>query len=442
MKKLIALIFSLLLITSAMTSCGQTTLLDPDAPVTLSLWHVYGEQADAPMNKLVEEFHATVGHEKGIVITVTNVTNTSKIGGQLKAAMNGEPGASEMPDLFSAHTSHAGLLGAENLVNWNDWFSEKELDKYVQEFVDSGITDAGLSIFPVTKSSYALFINGSQFERFSSDTGVTYEDLATWEGFFDAAEKYYEWSGGKTFCAMDYLIRHVELDLQSKKGAPEFEEDGWFDFDDSAVYDSWMMFAEPLAKGHIAVSEQYSNTHVTTGQMLCGIGSTASITYFNDTVTYPDNTSEPMNLRVLPLPMSGADVEYIPQSGVGMAAYKTTEQKAEAAAVFVRWLTEGERNLDFAVQTGYMPVCNDAYDAIENYEYPNAAYESLFDAIRTMHEKYSAVSRSDFDGYYAKTNALYDGLRQMQGTLAQRAAAGEDLKKLTEETWDFFKSID
>ena len=175
--------------------------------------------------------------------------------------------------------------------------------------------------------------------------------------------------------------------------------------------------------------------------MLCGIGSTASIIYFNDTVTYPDNTSEPMNLRVLPLPMSGGEVEYIPQSGVGMASLKTTEQKAEAAAEFVRWFTEAERNLDFVVQTGYMPVCIDAYDKIEDYEYPNDAYASLFDAIRTMHEKYTAVSRPDFDGFYGKTNTLYDGLRQMQGALADRADAGEDAKALAEETWEFFKTI-
>ena len=445
MQKFLTLLISLLLLAGlvgCLAGCGEQTTLDPNNPVTLSFWHVYGEQADAPMNRLIAEFNASVGLEKGIVVNVTNVTNTSKIGGQLKSAMEGEPGAPEMPDIFSSHTSHAGLLGAENLVDWNTWFTEKELKKYVPEFVESGMTDAGLSIFPLSKSSYALFLNGTQFARFSADTGVTYDDLATWEGFFAAAAKYYEWSGGKTFCAMDYLIRHVELDLQSKKGSPFFLDDGWFDFDDSAVYDSWMMFAEPLSKGHIAVSEQYSNTHVTTGEMLCGIGSAASITYFSDTVTYPDNTTEPMNLHILPLPMSGSEIEYIPQSGVGIASYQTTEQKAEAASVFVRWLTEGKRNLDFAVQTGYMPVCTDAYQEIKSYEYPNDAYASLFDAIFTMHEKYTAVSRPDFDGYYAKTNTLYDGLRQMQGVLADRADAGEDAKTLAEETWEFFKSIE
>ena len=152
MQKFLVLMLSVLLLIG-LTGCGEQTLLDPENPVTLTLWHVYGEQADSPMNQLIAEFNATVGQEKGIVVSVTNVTNTSKIGGQLKSALEGEPGAPEMPDLFSAHTSHAGLLGAENLVDWNEWFSEKELKEYVPEFVDSGKTDAGLSIFPVSKSS-------------------------------------------------------------------------------------------------------------------------------------------------------------------------------------------------------------------------------------------------------------------------------------------------
>lgn len=176
--------------------------------------------------------------------------------------------------------------------------------------------------------------------------------------------------------------------------------------------------------------------------MISGIGSTASILYYNDTVTYPDNTTEPLDLHVLPLPMSGGAVEYIPESGVGIASFKTTEQKAEAASVFVRWLTEGQRNLDFAVQTGYMPVCSDAYKEIESYDYPSTAYQSLFTAIQTMHEHYTAVSRPDIEGFYAKTDILYEGLGQMQSALKERADNGEDVQVLAEETWEFFKSID
>ncbi len=439
MLRILPLLLSVMLM-FGITGCSENTLLDPTDPVTLTLWHVYGEQSDSPMNQLVSEFNATVGLEKGIVVSVTNVTSTSKISAQLLESQAENAGAPPMPDLFSCHTTTAVNLGAKNLVDFNEWFSEKELKEYVPEFLGSGMKDGRLVVFPVSKSSYALFLNGSQFERFSADTGATYDNLATWEGFFDVAQKYYEWSDGKPFCAMDYLIRHVEFDILSRVGSIEYTADGWYHTDDPAVYESWMMFARPLVQGHIAVADLYANTQVMTGEILAGIGSTAAVAYYNDTVTYPDNTSEPTNLQVLPLPKSGGAAEYMPQTGVGLAAYKT-DQKAEAAAEFVRWFTEGQRNLDFVAQTGYMPVQNDAYTAIENYTFQSDAYKNLFNAIRIMREEYTAVVRPDFDGFYTKTDALYEGLRQMQALLRERADNGEDPDILAEETWNFFKSI-
>ena len=179
-----------------------------------------------------------------------------------------------------------------------------------------------------------------------------------------------------------------------------------------------------------------------TGEVLSGIGSTAAIIYYNDTVTYPDNTSEPTNLRVLPLPKSGDGKEFMPQTGVGLAAFKTTDQKAEAASVFLHWFTEGTRNLDFVAETGYMPVNNEAFDAIDSYEFADAGYESLYDSIRTMRNTCTPVVRPDFGNFYDRTNLLYDTLREQQGLLAERADAGEDVDALAAEVWDIFCSIE
>jgi len=445
MKKTLSLVLAGVLLLSTVLffgGCSRKTLLDPDNPVTLTLWHVYGEQADSPMNLLIEEFNTTVGREKGIRVQVTNVTGTSKILSQLQDALAGKPGSHDVPDLFSCHTQNAPLLGEDKLLDFGTWFTEEELSQYVPQFLESGKVGEKLAVFPVSKSTYALFISGSQFDRFSADTGVTYDSLSHWNGFFSAAEKYYEWSGGKPFCAMDYLIRHMEMDILSRVGELEYTEDGWYDESDPAVKESFEMFAAALAKGHIAVSDLYANTQVMTGEVLCGIGSSAAVGYYNDTVTYPDNTSEPMELRVLPLPKSGGEKEYMPQTGVGLAAFKTTDQKAEAAYEFVKWFTEGERNLDFVVKTGYMPVTKGAFDAISQYSFDDAGYESLYDAIQTMHKEYIPLVRPDFDDFYEKTDVLYTGLRQMQTELPKRYQNGEEIEVLTEEIWSFFCTID
>jgi len=445
MKKILALIQALIILTLIFCGCADTkepkTLLDPDDPVTLTMWHVYGEQADSPMNLLIKEFNDTVGREKGVIIHVSNVTSTSKIQAQLLDAKAKKPGAPDLPDLFSCHTQNAPALGTDDLIDWKAQFTEEELAAYVPEFIDSGMIGDKLAVFPTTKSTYALFISGSQFDRFSADTGVSYDDLSTWEGFFDAASKYREWSGGKAFCALDYLVRHIELDVLSKGGKLEYTSSGWYDENDPMIKDSFTMFASALAMGDVVVSRDYANKQVMTGEVLSGIGSSAAVSYYNDTITYPDNTSEPMDLKILPLPKSGGEVEYMPQTGVGIASFKTTDQKAEAAGVFVKWFTESGRNLDFAVKTGYMPVASGAFEAIDSYTFEDPSYSELFGVVKTMIDGYTPVVRPDMEGFYDKTKALYDGMRELCPTLAERYGNGEDIGVLTDELWELFCSV-
>ena len=444
MKKCIVPLLLLAALILALSGCGEKSLLDKKNPVSLTLWHVYGEQAGSPMDLLVQEFNRTVGVQRGVQVKVTGTSSASKIGGYLKEAQSGGKDVQELPDLFTCHISDATALGEENLVDWHNRFTEEELADFAPGFLADGTAEDGrLLVFPVSKSTQLLMCNGSGFARFSAATGVRYDDLSTWEGFYDAASKFYDWSG-KPFCALDYPIRAVELNAMEHGSGDFYTENGWYDTNNAVFKESWMQFARSLAQGHVVVSDLYSNTQVMTGEVLCGLGSSAAILYYNDTVTYRDGTQEPMDLHVLPMPMTSGSDALMTQAGVGLCAYKTTEQKAEAAALFVRWLTEAERNLDFVAQTGYMPVRSDAFDAISDYDSfpePVESYQQLYAALKTMRESFTPVSEPRFDGYYGRVNVLYDGLRRLQQELPARAAAGEDIDALAEETWDLLCSI-
>ena len=442
MKKrmLAAVLLSALLFT--LSGCGEKSLLNKKEPVSLTFWHVYGEQAGSPMDLLVQEFNRTVGQERGVHVRVTAQSSTSRIGELLKESqMTGSD--TEMPDLFTCHLNNAMELGLEGLLDWHEWFSDEALADFVPGFLADGELDGKLYIFPVSKSTHLLMCNGTRFARFSEATGVTYDELATWDGLYDAAEKFYAWSEGEVFCAMDYPIRAVELTAMELGAEDFYTDDGWYDFDNAILKESWMQFARSLVQGHIQVSDLYSNTQVMTGETLCGLGSCAAILYYNDTVSYPDGTSEPMDLHALPMPMTAGSEPLMTQAGVGIAATRTTEQKAEAAALFVDWLTEAERNLKFVADTGYMPVRRGAFEGIDlaTYEFPEESYVALYAALKDAQETYTPVSEPNFAGYYDSIYTLYDGLRQMQKELPARAAAGESVDALAEETWDFFRSI-
>ena len=444
MKKRILPLLLLPALVLALSGCGEKSLLDKNEPVSLSFWHVYGEQSGSPMDLLVQEFNRTVGAERGVQVNVTGMSSASKIGSFLKEAQSGGKDIQEMPDIFTCHISDAMELGEDNLVDWNSRFTEDELSDFVPGFLADGTAaDGKLLVFPVSKSTQLLMCNGSGFDRFSKATGVTYDDLSTWEGFYDAAGTFYDWSG-KPFCALDYPIRAVELNAMEHGCNDFYTENGWYDTNNAAFKESWMQFARALVQGHVVVSDLYSNTQVMTGDVVCGLGSSAAILYYNDTVTYRDNTQEPMNLHVLPMPKAAGCDALMTQAGVGLCAYKTTDQKAEAAALFVHWLTEAERNLNFVAQTGYMPVRNGAFDSIadyENFPEPVESYQQLYAALQQMQSDYTPVSEPRFDGYYSRVGVLYDGLRKMQQELPARAAAGEDVEALAEETWALLCSI-
>ena len=136
MKHLFSAITVLLASILLLTACTEKgSCLAPHDPVTLTMWHVYGEQADSPMNRLVEEFNATAGMENGVLINVTLMTNSTDIGPKLLAAQKGIAGAGEMPDLLFCHTSNAVEPGSERLADWNDYFATEERASFVDSFL-------------------------------------------------------------------------------------------------------------------------------------------------------------------------------------------------------------------------------------------------------------------------------------------------------------------
>ena len=73
MKKRLLSLLLLCTLVFALSGCGEKTLLNKKKPVSLSFWHVYGEQAGSPMDLLVQEFNRTVGQERGVQVQVTGM---------------------------------------------------------------------------------------------------------------------------------------------------------------------------------------------------------------------------------------------------------------------------------------------------------------------------------------------------------------------------------
>ena len=390
---------SILSIFFLLISCSDSPF-PSKSTVALTLWHVYGGQSDSPMNALVERFNQTVGREKGITINVTLLSNSTDIHFAIVAAAQKHPGAGELPDMFTTYPKTALAIGPEKLVDWKDYIPQEILAEFVPSFVAEGEVDGRLVLLPVAKSSSALFINATIFEQFSKDTGISYEDLATWEGMFAAAKRYYQWSGGKAFFKYDDWLHYSMLNTAALGG--EFFKDHKINFQNKVFQNIWSKLAASAIAGEVCLLNGYSTTAMMTGEVLCGIESTASVLYFKDKVTFPDNTTIPLRLRIFPVPCFQGGKALAIQRGGGLGLIKSTQAKERAAAVFAQWLTAVENNVPFVVETGYFPVRSAAYQAFrENKEanFRTDKYRELYAAVQKIHEGYEFYVPPFFDGY-------------------------------------------
>ena len=192
MKKAIALLLTLVFLLGCLFGCGTTSPLNPKEPVTLTMWHNYGGDMQQAMDYLIDQFNSTVGKEQGIVIDVTAISSSSELNKSLTMIVNGDPGAPDMPDIFTGYPKLAIQFWEKGLLtDLDNYFTEDELSAYVEAFVEEGrLSDGGLYVFPIAKSTEVLYVNQTLFDRFADATGASADMLSTFEGIAELSQIY------------------------------------------------------------------------------------------------------------------------------------------------------------------------------------------------------------------------------------------------------------
>ena len=413
-------IFLLLAVLLFCTGCSGTVKKE-EVPTTITVWHVYGGQVDSPLNDLIEQFNRTVGKEQQINVQVTSVSNTNTIHELVLAAANREPGATELPDLFISYPKTVMALPDDSiLVDYKDYLSEEELSAFLPAFLEEGTVNDRLVILPVAKSTEIMFINQTIFDRFSQATGVTLEDLDTWEGLFKAAEIYAKWTDEQTpdipgdakpMFVHDYYFNYFQVGTESM-GEDFFQGEG-LAFG-PAFQIAWEPLAKAALKGGVWLKGGYATEAIRTGDSIVSVASSASILYYSDVVTYPDNTSEDITLISRPCPVFENGDKLVMQRGAGFCLVRSTPEREQAAVSFLKWLTEPERNVAFVTRTGYMPVTRAAFEselpkAIEGLE--SEKYSSLYQAYLDTQANYEFYVPPQMETYLSLETTLEDHVR-------------------------------
>jgi multiple sugar transport system substrate-binding protein len=433
-RKIISLLMMAGLLLLVLSGCKDPNRPSSKDPVTLTMWHNYGGDMQQSMDTLIDQFNSTVGKKQGIFINVTAISSSSELNESLNMIVNGDPGAPEMPDIFTGYPKIAIQFQEKNMLcNLNNYFSTKELSQYVDAFVEEGrLSDGGLYVFPLAKSTEILYLNQTLFDQFAEATGAKEDQLSDFEGIAKLSGQYYEWTDkqtpnvpndGKQFFAADSWFNVAQVGMV-QLGKEMFDGSNGLSLKNDTYAHIFHTLYTPAVEGGFAIYDGYSSDLSKTGDLVCSTGSSAGILFYGDTITYTDGTVKDVEYNILPYPTFNGGKKTALQRGGGLIVAKNNKKKEYAASVFLKWLTKPAQNMQFISKTGYLPVTKQAFKTdmpehlktvedvriqkmlkavlsmYDSYEFFTAPNFSDFDSISKAYEKnYKAILKSDREAF-------------------------------------------
>lgn len=450
MKKMGIVSVCILTVAILVTGCAKSNTsedgqaeLDPENPVTISVWHCYnGAQQDA-FNELIKEFNSEEGKQLGIHVEPSGQGEVNSLEEKVMDAVTGVVGADEVPNVFATYADTAYTLEEQKkLVDLRHYLTEEEISQYVDSYIEDGkfSSKGGLKIFPVAKATEVFMVNQTELDQFVEATGADVKELSTIEGVTDIAQKYYEWTDslteqpedGKAFFGRDGMANYFIIGAK-QLGTTIFKvSDGKvvLNFDEPVMKKLWDNYYVPYIKGYFSSYGRFRSDDIKTGKLVAFVGSSAGATFFPKEVTLNDSKTYPIEMGCYECPQFADGEKYAVQQGPGMAVVKTTEKEIKASVEFLKWFTSKERNVEFSVTSGYLPVRKDANNMkqIEQYTTDNQQVNSIIEtSIKIVKDTPLYSVRGFQEGTEARMvleHSLSDKAKADRNTVVQNISGG------------------
>lgn len=371
-----------LVLVSVLTGCSDTgfqkyeKLLNKKSPAVITIWHYYNGVQQTHFDEMISKFNNTVGMEKGIIVEAFSKNSVKELSDSIVASVNNDAGADDIPDIFGTYAETAYTVDRLGmLADMSKYFTADELGEYVDQYISEGtFSNGSLKIFPIAKSTEVLMLNKTAWDKFAEAEGVDLDSFSTWESLAETAEKYYNYTDaltpdvpndGHALFGRDSVANYMIIG--AKQLGNEFirpNADGTVNVvsDKATVRKIWDNYYVPFVKGYYAAENRFRSDDMKTGEIISMVCSNSAASYCPTEVTLYDDYTYPIEVSVLPVPnFEGCD-PYIVQQGAGMSVIKSDKKTEYACAVFLKWFTSEEQNIEFAVNSGYLPVKRSAND--------------------------------------------------------------------------------
>ena len=353
-KKLIALTLSLGLLTGCSTKGAKTTnediVIEITAPVEITFWHAMNGDLEKSLQKLTDEF---MDKNPNITVTLQNQSSYKDLQQKITATVTSPK---DLPTLTQAYPDWMFNPINDGLVTDLTPYIENETLKFdnyediLASFREATKIDGKIYGMPFNKSTEVLWYNKTLFDELGVTPPSTYDELV------EVSKKIYE-EKGIPGAGFDSLNTYYTTFLKSE--GKVFDNN--FDVTSEESAKAVNYYLEGVKEGYfrIAGTDNYLSGPFSNEAVGMYIGSNAGENYVKQGV------GDKFEVAVAPYPTNASL-----QQGTDLYVFSsaTAEQKT-AAYEFLKFVTSKEKQIQWASETGYMPV---RQSAVESEGYKNS----------------------------------------------------------------------
>lgn len=379
--KLVLLCFGIVVF---FNSCGDIGADYERRGVRIEFWHAMPGSAGDLIREIAREFNEL--HEDVEIVPVYQGAYSSLNQKLVASIQAGNPPViTQMYETWTSLLIKADALQPVQTFIDNDPEFQKELNDFIEIFISNNSWDDKLYTLPFNKSSYVFFVNMDHLE----EAGI--EDAPrTWEEKVEAGKKLTrDLTGNNRIDQFGLGLRPVEATMSLylyQNSGQYLDEEGNPQLDSPEAIEALQYIVDLVHKHNVALQETaYLSQLFGTGRISMFYGSSAGIPFVERSLRRDDGTMR-FNWKAFTMPGNTQEATIFEGTNVGILKTRTTRIQ-EYAWEFLKFLTNKENNLKWAINTGYTPVRYSVLEEQELEEYIQKvpAYEAVISQYEMGH---------------------------------------------------------
>lgn len=347
-KKLTALVLAAGLLTGCGTKGAEKTnediVTEITSPVEITFWHAMNGDLEKSLQKLTDEF---MEKNPNITVTLQNQSSYKDLQQKITATV---ASPSNLPTMTQAYPDwvfnpiNDGLVTDLTPYIENETLKFDNYDDILPSLREAANIEGKIYGMPFNKSTEVLWYNKTLLDELGLEVPTTYDELV------EVSKKIYE-EKGIPGVGFDALSTYYTTFLKSE--GKSFDNN--FDVTSEESVKAFNYYLEGVKEGYfrIAGTDNYLSGPFANETVAMYIGSMAGENYVKQGV------NGKFEIGVAPYPTNASL-----QQGTDIYVFEsaTAEQKT-AAYEFLKFITTTDKQVQWASETGYMPIRQSAIDS-------------------------------------------------------------------------------